>query len=265
MTLERGINRSAGFYGWLLAHNLTAAVRSPDMVMQVLATALGQVGGLAALNALLQRSTVLGGLDLKTFLLVYGLLVLTEGICSVLADGVWQLRFFIVNQDLDFLLLRPRSVPLQVMLSRTGMHGLGNVLLGSALVGYALATVDAALSPARLLAAAFLVVCGIVLRSALYLIGNSAAFWSTAGVGVPMAVHMITELGKYPQTLYSPAVRVFTSAVMPVAFIGFYPAMLAVGRAPWSAWAPLGIVATGVVVLIAGLIFRAGSRRYTYS
>ncbi|WP_410677062.1 ABC-2 family transporter protein [Amycolatopsis sp. cmx-4-68] len=263
MTLVGRLGSAIGFYGWLVPRNIAAALRSPDLAMQVCATALGQVGGLAALNALTHRSGLLGGLDLTTFLLVYGLLVATEGICSILADGTWQLRFYITNRDLDFLLLRPRSVALQVVFSRTGMHGLGNLLLGTGLVVYSLVTVDVPLSAPRLVAAAALVGCGIVLRSALYVIGNAAAFWSTAGVGVPMAVHMITELGKYPQTLYSPMIRVFTSAVMPVAFIGFYPAMLAVGRAPWSVWAPVGVLATVLVIVVAGAVFGAGIRRYS--
>ncbi|MNV83511.1 hypothetical protein D3C71_1773230 [compost metagenome] len=110
---------------------------------------------------------------------------------------------------------------------------------------------------------ALLFVTAVIIRVSINLAGNSAAFWiRNAGNAFPLMVHNLSDLAKYPITLFPRAIRVFVSTVLPYAFISFYPATYIFGKSGWSGWWMLAPVAALGSAAAAYGIFRFGLSRY---
>jgi ABC-2 type transport system permease protein len=232
-----GVRRALRLYPRLVVANLrTAAGQRGDAVTQIIATALGQVGGLVVLWSLLARTAGVEGVDTRLAMLVLGLVTLSLGVSQLALDGVWNLRFMVADGSLDYALLRPRSVLLQVVFSRAGLHGAGSVVVGAALVGIALAGPAEGRPEVSLLGGLVATVAGIVLRTMLYVAANSIAFWGHTSVALPMAVHQVTEFGQCPLPMYGPTARVVLSTAVPVASSGssLLPSCSTVSRGPHS-------------------------------
>lgn len=254
---------SVGLYARMVVANLRAAAgQRSDAVLQILATALGQAGGLIVLWSLLNRTAGLPGIDLHMAMLVFGLVTGSLGVSQLALDGVWNLRIMIANGDLDYVLLRPRSVLAQVIFSRAGLHGAGSVVVGTVLVCVSLAGQGAARPGLSFLGGVFIALAGVALRTVLYVAANSIAFWGNSAVDLPMAVHRLTDFGKYPLPMYGATTQIVLATVCPVAFIGFFPAALMLGREPWAGFAPLGLLCLAVFAGLALLVFSRGLDRY---
>lgn len=257
------IVNSIRLYPRLILANLRAAAGQPaDAALQIAATSLTQAGGLVVLWSLLSRTAGLPGVDLRLAMLVFGLVTLSLGISELTMDGVWNLRHMIANGELDYALLRPRSVLLQVVFSRAGLHGLGSVVVGIVLIVLSTSGPAQGRPALSLFGGVVIAFAGLVLRTVLYILANSIAFWGHTTVALPMAVHHLTDFGKYPLPMYGGTVQLLLATVCPVAFLGFFPAALMLGREPWASYAPLGLVCLAAFAALAVLAFSRGLRRY---
>lgn len=70
--------------------------------------------------------------------LIMSFLYLSEGLCSVLFEGIWQLPSMVFNGNFDTILSRPVSPFYQVLCGGMGLHGIGVVLFGFISLNYSL-------------------------------------------------------------------------------------------------------------------------------
>lgn len=192
---------------------------------------------------------------------ILSLLLLSQGACELLFDGVWTLPALVFNGEFDMLLSRPIS-PLYQLLSRSiGLQGLGVLPVG--LICYFLSLhVLGRLQPAAVLLLIPFVLCGAAIRVSSILIAASNVFWIRAeGVNLPFVAHSIGEYAKYPVSIYPLGMRFLLLAIIPYGFIGFVPALILRGEhAP--ALLLLLAVFTALYFFIARAVFYRGIRKY---
>jgi ABC-2 type transport system permease protein len=75
-------------------------------------------------------------------------------------------------------------------------------------------------------------------------------------------IHSLSDLGKYPLTIYSLWLRPLIIAVIPYAFVSFFPAAYVFNRGFWAKAALLAPVVAVYAALVARWVFRAGLARY---
>jgi ABC-2 type transport system permease protein len=82
---------------------------------------------------------------------------------------------------------------------------------------------------------------------------------------VPVALHEVGNFAQYPITIYSVAVRIVLSTVLPFAFVSFYPAVALMNPEDDPAAVMLGL-STPLVALACAVaahrLFVLGLRRY---
>src|SRR4051812_42569046 len=183
--------------------------------------------GFIFLWVLFQQIPTVEGWGLWQIVTMYALVIFAEGVGSLFFQGTWSLARLVNRGELDFVLVRPLAPAAQVMSGGAvaGMNGVGNMLLGAVLIVKALGHVHVEWSVTRVLLGLVLFVSAIVIKLALNLATNSAAFWlNSPNNSFPYSMHILGDLCRYPITIYAFGVQAAVSLVIPFAFISFFPA-----------------------------------------
>ncbi|MGY4643756.1 ABC transporter permease [Cellulomonas sp. URHB0016] len=256
---------------WLYRRCLGAHLRSTleyeaDFWIMSVAAVVTQGVGVVFLWAIFRNVPEINGWEFWDVVLIYALVALTEGVAVLFGQGIWTLAATVNLGNLDALLVRPFSPLLQVLSSQIGMNGLGNVVLGSALLVGAVRNVDVEWTPQLVGLGVVLLVCASLVKVGLNIVTNCAAFWlKTPWSMFAFAMHSVGELARFPITIYGPLVKIGLTFVLPYAFMSYFPAtaVLSTSNTSWVGWlTPL----VAAYCLVAGVrVFRKGMARYESS
>lgn len=162
----------------------------------------------------------------------------------------------------DTVLLRPRSIVLQVLGSRFEISRVGRFSEGVSVIVVALLHLPALHSPGRIALAAFMVLGGAAAFTGVFMLGAAFAFFTVQGMEL---VNVLTdggrEISQYPMGIYKRGYLIFFTGLVPYACTFYWPLLYLTGRTanPWCAAAPLA----GFVFLIpCALVFLRASRHY---
>jgi ABC-2 type transport system permease protein len=227
------------------------------------ATVLMQVVNLVFLSAIFARIPTLRGWSFWGVVAMFAIMAIAEGVGSFFFEGTWRLAGLVNRGALDYLLVRPYPVVLQVTGGEIGINGLTNMVTGGAMLGVALSHLDGHWSPARVLLAIVLLISAVTIKVAINVATNSISFWQSSPSPLfAMAIHQVGDLARFPLAIYPLALKAVMGFVIPFAFISVFPVsfLLDMGNATW-----LGLLTplvAGYCVTVALTIFARGLRRY---
>jgi ABC-2 type transport system permease protein len=258
------MRRTIWLYRRLLGAHLRAALQyEADFWIMIAAAALTQLVGVLFLGAIFAKIPQLNGWTFWEVVLVYSMVGIGEGVVSLFFEGMWRLARRINNGELDYLLVRPFPVTLQVMGSDVGLNGIGNIITGAILLGMGLAHVSIDWSLGTVALGVVLLLSALVIRTAISLATNSFSFWIAGPFSaVGYAMIQVGDLARYPITIYALGVRLVLGVAVPFAFASFFPVALLLDRGDAAKVGLLTPLVAGYCVLAAGFIFRRGLRRY---
>jgi ABC-2 type transport system permease protein len=237
-----------------------------DFLIQLMGAVLLNAAGFIFLVVLFRQIPSVNGWGLWEIVVMYALVIFSEGIGSFFFQGTWSMARLVNRGELDFALVRPLSPAAQVMAGGAvaGMNGVGNMLLGGVLLVKGFGHVHVDWTVTRVVGALVLFVSAIVIKLALNLATNSAAFWlNSPNNSFPYSMHILGDLCRYPITIYAFSIQTLVSLVVPFAFISFFPATAIFEKGDNWKWAAL---ATPLVALYCAFgarwIFNRGLARY---
>ncbi len=234
-------------------------------------TALGNFAatGLDFVTIVLMFShiTVLGGFTLPEVAFLYGTTSTAFGLADLALGSMDRLGRRVRDGTLDTLLLRPVPVLAQVAADRFALRRMGRVTQGLLVLGWALARVDVAWTPLKVLLLPVSLVSGAAIFGAVFVAG--AAFQFRAGDASEVQSSVTyggNTMLQYPPSVFSKELVRGVVFVVPLAFVNWLPALYVLGRPD-----PLGLprwvdflsppVAL-VCCALAGAAWRAGLRSY---
>jgi ABC-2 type transport system permease protein len=234
-----------------------------DFWIMAMATVLMQVVNVVFLAALFAKVPRLNGWSLWAVVMMFGLVAVAEGVGSFFFEGMWNLALLINTGELDYFLVRPYPVVLQASSAAVGVNGLSNMVSGGLMIGVAVAHVDIAWSPWRVLLGVLLLTAAVVIKLAINLASNAVSFWlSSPSPLFAMAVHQAGDLARFPLSIYPLALKALLGFAVPFAFVSFFPVayLMDTGSFRWvGLLTPLVAV---YCVAIALIVFQRGLRRY---
>jgi ABC-2 type transport system permease protein len=216
---------------------------------QFLATGLE----LVAMWALFDRFGAVNGWHFGEVALFYALVNIQFAIADLLSRGFDVLGTELIRTGaFDRLLLRPRSLTLQLMghdvrLSRLGRLGQGLVVL---LIATAHAPV--AWTPVSIGIALWATAGGVALFFGLLVLQGTLAFWTTESLEMAnMLTYGGVEAAQYPLAVYARWFRSLLTFVVPLACVAYFPAVAILGKVD-----PLGSPPwTGALTPVFGFVF----------
>lgn len=214
-------------------------------------------------------SRYFGHLDGWTFAelaLLYGMVGTSWGIIEVTLRGFENFAAYLVQGDLDRLLIRPRSIVLQVAAHDFEARKLARILQAGVALGIACAVLG--LGAASLAWIALGIAGGALAFAGIVMGGAAVQFWT---LGQTSELQNILTYGgsatlTYPVSIYATWFRRAITYGVPLAFVNYFPALAALGRteaAGWPAFMPWLSPLVCLAVLFAGMgAFALGLRSY---
>ncbi len=237
-----------------LAYRLTFAMKT---IGHLLVTGIEFFG----IWALFARFGSLGGWQLHEVALIYGMIDIAFSLADGFGRGFDKLGSLLKAGDFDRMLLRPRSVVLQLLgyelqLMRIGRFAQGVIVLGWASTFIAWTPAKAALLVASVASTAFLFLGIAVLQA-------TSTFWTIETLEVWNAfTYGGNYAGQYPMSIYRRWFQRFFTAVIPLALASYYPARAILGRDELGLAGVLGPLSGFAFFAVTLAVFRLGLRRH---
>jgi ABC-2 type transport system permease protein len=236
-----------------------------DLVLQGLDEIMRGLVAFALLQVYVSKSQVVADWSKWELTFILGFSMVPVALFHCLCGNLYQLSsHYIINGNLDRVLLRPYPTFLQICFDRLAIEDLSGVVLGLGVMAMALPGLPRFhWDPWHLLLLLALMISAFALVVAVFMAFAASGFWFEDRVGMVPPVYNLMELGRWPNRIYHPALRWLLSCVIPFSFVAFYPAGVFTGNAQAS-WT-LALLTPLVATLALGLavcMWRAGLRRY---
>ncbi len=222
-----------------------------------------QTAGLLTIWVVMSQIPDLNGWSFDEVLLIYGLLTLAKSINHMFADNLWTIGWVYIRPGaFDRFLVRPLDPLFHLLADRFCHDGIGNFLVGAALVIKATAALGIPWTPLNILYIGVAVISGGGIFIALNLLTATSAFWIIDSIPVTQIVFNTNDFAKYPLTIYHKSIEILMTWLIPYGFASFYPASFLLGRdVGILAWLGPGVA---IVLLVIGYRFWLfGLRHYS--
>src|SRR5512136_390226 len=182
--------RYLSLYRLFLSQRLKALLEyRANFIIGAASTIFLQASSIIAIWVVMQKVPTLNGWNYDELLLVYGLITLAKSINHMFADNLWTLgRTYIRSGGFDRFLVRPIDPLFHLLADRFCQDGVGNFLVGVALVTRSSIALGIDWTPPKLLMLIVGVLSGGFIFIALNLITCVTAFWIVDSVPITRLV-----------------------------------------------------------------------------
>lgn len=208
----------------------------------------------------------LDGWSFAELALLYGMVGTSWAVVEAALRGFENFSVYLVQGDLDRILLRPRAVILQVAAREFDARKLGRMAQG--LIVLVSSCLFLGLDARALAWVALGVAGGMFSFAGIVMAGAAIQFWT---LGQAQELQNILTYGgsaalTYPVSIYATWFRRVLTFAVPLAFVNYFPALAALGRtqaAGWPEFVPwLSPLVCALVLALGLLAFARGLRRY---
>lgn len=224
-------------------------------------------GQFVSLYWLTQRFQSIDGWKLEEIVLLYALAILAWGFAVSFFFSLTSFEDQIRQGTFDRALLRPINPLLTVLGSQSPVAGLGQFVFSIAAFTFAVNATNIRLTFAKLIYLGLTALGGGLILGAAILCVAAVAFWTTrTHVFYWSLVFPARQLINYPISIYSRALQIVLTFVLPFAFINYFPAHVLLDRTSQLAFPLLAWVTpvVGVVAMATAYAFWSlGIRSYS--
>jgi ABC-2 type transport system permease protein len=204
-----------------------------SFALDLAATFFGTFIAFITLAAVFQRFGSIGGWTLGEVAFLYGLAEISYALMDMVFGGydydVFSQR--IRHGEFDRMLLRPLSLPLQILGSEFALRRLGKLAQGAIVFAYGLRLTQVAWTPAKLLYLPLVCLSAVAFFAALYVVGSTICFWTVERLEVfNLFTYGGVEMLSYPMHIYHVSLRRFFTYIVPAALLIYYPALYFLGK-----------------------------------
>lgn len=232
------------------------------LAFRALMTVVGLGSSLAALQMVFTRTATLGGWSAGEAIALLGTFQVVSGLRETFVEP--NMEWFgsqIYDGRLDSVLLRPAPSILQASLGSCAPLALTQSVLGLGLAVVGLHAAGTVPSVGAVLGWLVLLGAGLSVAWAGRLALACLAFWAPR-IQLDIVYNSLWQLARYPVDVYRRPLRLVLTYVIPVALISTLPTVTLVRAAsPYLVPAAIGLALAAIAA--AGLVWRAGLRRYT--
>ncbi len=202
-----------------------------SFLLGVGSTVIWQASSIVAIWVVMRQVPSLNGWSYDEVLLIYGFVTLSKSINHMFADNLWTLgRVYIRSGGFDRFLVRPIDPLFHLLADRFCQDGVGNFIVGVALVVKASFALHIHWTFLKLLMLVVGVLSGGGIFIALNLITCVTSFWIIDSVPVTRLVFDNHLFAQYPLTIYPKMVNILLTWIIPYGFASFYPASYLLSR-----------------------------------
>lgn len=235
-----------------------------DFFAQFFADLMSQIMSLVLILVIFRQIPRLNGWNEGEMLFLYGFFLLPYALFNVFFSNFFEVpRRYILQGELDRVLVRPAPSLFQVMLEQIELESALSLVSGFLVLLYGAKTAGLDWSWWHFPVLILTVTGGTLIYGGIFIALASLAFWFEGNIALMPTMYNISVYGRYPVTVYRGIVRFILTFILPFAFTGYFPAALLLGKKEGLTGGILTPLVGLVVFLIGVLIWNRGIRRYT--
>jgi ABC-2 type transport system permease protein len=221
----------------------------------------------AAIIVMFSNVSSLGGFSLAEIALLYGVSSLGIGVADLLAGNCELVGRRVRDGSFDVMLIRPVPALVQVATDNFSLRRLGRICQAVVVLVWSLHSLHIGWTPGKAAMLAVSAVCGVVIFSAVFVLGGAFQFWAHDSAEVSNAfTYGGNYLTQYPLTIYPGEFVKAITFIVPIAFVNWYPVLYVLGRdVPGGLPNVLRFAAPVVALVLSALaliVWNRGMRRY---
>jgi ABC-2 type transport system permease protein len=232
-----------------------------DTAVGVVTAIAMQLGAFAFFWVIFSRAPALGGWSPPQVLFLFGLTAMILGLSEATINGIWWLPFYVVDGQLDRLLIYPLNSLGFVLLSRPELHSVGNFTTGlvTVIVAWSLGSPPAA---AMLLVPLWVIAGAIVYTSILVVVGSLTLRVAGPFATHLFAVHQLFNTARYPANIYPRWLTTLILFIMPFGAVIYLPADFLRGHGSLLLALVAPVAAAALTALAASLAWNSALKGY---
>ena len=238
-----------------------------SFAMTVVASMMASFLDFIELLVIFSLVPALAGWSIAEVSFLYGITSLAFAFCDLFVGQLDSLSRMVRSGTFDAILVRPLGSLGQVVSSDIALRRVGKLVQGTAILTYAIASLDIPWTAGRALMLPVMIASASVIFASIWIAGATIAFWVVDSVEI---VNSITYGGNYltqhPLGVFGPWLRRMMAFVIPLAFVNYFPALYVIDKVD-----PLGYpealrflspVVAVACALVARVAWRFAIRRY---
>ena len=203
-----------------------------SLLMQVIAQFVMTGGEMLAVVVLLTRFKAVGHWGAAEVMFFFGVMQSTFALTELFGRGITSFAWFVQRGDFDALLLRPKPLLTQVMVSQLDPRRLGSFSVGVIAIVVAAARLNIQWTLTKALLLGEVVLGSMLLLLGLFMIEATVSFFSVKSIEM---VNVLTYGGRtacqYPVDVYPGVLRVLFTYLAPFAMCMHWPVSWVIGEA----------------------------------
>ncbi|MBU5317659.1 ABC-2 family transporter protein [Clostridium bornimense] len=184
-----------------------------------------------AMYFLFDRFGNINGYGFNEVLLLFSTILISFSLGECFGRGFDRFSSIISNGEFDRIMLRPRSLVIQVLGSKIEFSRIGRLIQATVIFIYGIITSNVQWTIGKVITLILMVVGGVCIFSGLFIIYAGICFFTIEGLEI---MNIFTDGGKeiaqYPLNIYEKWVMKFFTFVIPFAFVNYYPFLYIIGR-----------------------------------
>lgn len=211
---------------------------------------------------MLTRFHTVDGFEFSEVLLCFSIILMSFSISECFARGFDVFPRLIKSGDFDRILIRPRNEIFQVLTSHIEFSRVGRFLQALFMLVYAIPASGIAWSFDKVLTLIFMLVGGVVVFTALFMLYAGLSFFTIEGLEfMNIFTDGSREFGKYPLSIYGEGILKFFTYIIPIALFQYYPFLYIIGKSDKILYMFLPLF--GIIFFVpCYLFFKLGVRKY---
>lgn len=233
--LALGIKRHIRTYLALVRFSLSRTMEFRfDLFFRFIMDCIFYSLSIAFFHIIFMHTQLLAGWGYHEVLLFLAGGLLLDGIfMTAIARNIWELPRLVNKGELDFQIIRPVSTLFFVMTRHFDFSSFLNVLLGFAILVYAIGLFPEPLTISQLLGYGFLLLNGLVLMVILRMFTVLPVFWTHSELGFHMLYSSLEQVTERPEVIFRGVSHVIFTTVFPFIIMTSFPARWFFGDLSW--------------------------------
>lgn len=260
--MVRHIKLSLAFFGQNIKQLLADRA---NFWAYLLTTILYQATFIIFLWVIFRQTPDIRGWGFYEVLFIYGFFSVVSGLFyTFFAWTLWFGEKYVLGGKLDLMLIHPLNPYQAILLNELGnsIMELLSVALGAGILVFAAAHLESSWTPFLLGKLLMSLFAGLLTLSGLFTAAIALSFWLRGRNTFVSPLMYATQFAQYPLDIYAGWLRRLLTFVVPIGFIGFYPAAALLRATEYAFFFPLTLFCGAATFMVGVRIWHCGLHRY---
>lgn len=201
-----------------------------DCVVGIFSQLVVQLVSLVFIFVVFRHTENVAGWNFYQILLLYGVTRIPIGIAGYCFDGLYDIGpKYIKNGDFDKVLLRPVHPLISIIGNSREFVSIADLFIGFGITIWMLIKLTIPITALLIIKIVFFSIVGAFIVGAINTIFSISSFWTYRSNEVIWSFYKMYTFTEYPITIYNKFIRFLITAVLPFAFVAYYPTMAYLG------------------------------------